>query len=351
MNNIILDTNAFIYLMNIEKGKKNTICVEKKHVDDKAFYKLCREANHLFVTGQTLYELFWQSIEDTGDILEFAVLYDAIAKYRRIYKIKFSVLNDADGIFNLKLFEKQFRNNEVDKMYFVEEKRKYECAKLERLLFTLYASAMGVILDCYDADIFPEYYDGVRHDIHIRLEGISRAYYSTPGTKNELYDKEIEAVLGNVWKTSVDMLREAGKKQGLVIPENAYNGSGSDYMHRLFCKLKKVDRDIFKKFDIFINEVGEILKKKGDSEESVLYLKRLCKRSIYNGAKIRKNDGLDYSIITCLAKENVVNETNSTIDLNNTFSLTFDTNLYRFSKENSVLYKKQIYDELLNKTI
>ena len=107
----------------------------------------------------------------------------------------------------------------------------------------------------------------------------------------------------------------------------------------------------FKKFDIFINEVGEILKKKGDSEESVLYLKRLCKRSIYNGAKIRKNDGLDYSIITCLAKENVVNETNSTIDLNNTFSLTFDTNLYRFSKENSVLYKKQIYDELLNKTI
>ena len=32
MNNIILDTNAFIYLMNIEKGKKNTICVEKKHV-------------------------------------------------------------------------------------------------------------------------------------------------------------------------------------------------------------------------------------------------------------------------------------------------------------------------------
>ena len=34
MNNIILDTNAFIYLMNIEKGKKNTICVEKKHVDE-----------------------------------------------------------------------------------------------------------------------------------------------------------------------------------------------------------------------------------------------------------------------------------------------------------------------------
>lgn len=52
MNNIILDTNAFIYLMNIEKGKKNTICIEKRLVDDQVFYNLCRDANHLFVTGQ-----------------------------------------------------------------------------------------------------------------------------------------------------------------------------------------------------------------------------------------------------------------------------------------------------------
>lgn len=35
----------------------------------------------------------------------------------------------------------------------------------------------------------------------------------------------------------------------------------------------------------------------------------------------------------------------------NTFSLTFDKNLYEFSKENSVLYNKQIYDELLRDTI
>lgn len=351
MNNIILDTNAFIYLMNIEKGNKNTICLEKKPVDDKVFYKLCREANHLFVTGQTLYELFWQSIEDTGDILEFADLYDAIAKYRRIYKINFSVLNDTDGIFDLKLFQEQFHNNEVDKMYFIEEKRKYECVKLEKLLLTLYVSAMGGILDCYDADIPKEYYDGVKNVIHVELDRISKVYYSIPGTKNELYDKAIESVLGTVWETSVDMLREAGKGQGIAIPENACNGSGSDYMHRLFCKLKKVDKNIFKKFDIFIDEMVEKLKEKGDPEESVLYLKRLCKRSIYNGAKIRKNDGLDYSIMTCLAKENIVNETNSAIDLKNTFSLTFDTNLYRFSKDNSVLYKKQIYDELLNKAI
>ena len=110
---------------------------------------------------------------------------------------------------------------------------------------------------------------------------------------------------------------------------------------------KSADDKIFKRFDDFLDEMGENLKKNGDPTESVLYLKRLCKRSIYSGAKIRKNDGLDYSIMTCLAKENVVNETDSSVDLNNTFSLTFDANLYSFSKENSVLYKKEIYDELL----
>lgn len=347
MNNIILDTNAFIYLMNIEKKENNTLCIEKKPVDDRVFYDLCRNANHLFVTGQTLYELFWQSIEKTGDIWEFAGLYDAIAKYRRIYKVKFSILNDADGIFNLKLFEEQFQKGKVDIEYFVENKRKYECAKLERLLFTLYASAMGAILDCYSADIPQEYYDGVKNYIHDSLDITSKKYYSKPGTKNELYDNEIETVLSLLWKQTVDLLRESGMKQGVIIPENAYKESGSDYMHRLFCKIKKVDANIFIRFDNFLDEMGEKLKTVGDPEESVLYLKRICRRSIYSGAKIRKNDGVDYSIMTCLAKDNIVNETNSTIDLNNTFSLTFDANLYSFSKENSVLYKKKIYDDLL----
>lgn len=44
---------------------------------------------------------------------------------------------------------------------------------------------------------------------------ISNAYYVSPSTKNELYDKSIEAVLGTVWKATVDMLRDAGKEQWL----------------------------------------------------------------------------------------------------------------------------------------
>ena len=89
-SNIILDTNAFIYLTNIERNIENALYIEKKPVNEKVFYDYCINSNHLFVTGQTLYELFWQSVEKTNDIYEFAVLFDAIAKYRRIYNVKFS---------------------------------------------------------------------------------------------------------------------------------------------------------------------------------------------------------------------------------------------------------------------
>ena len=57
--------------------------------------------------------------------------------------------------------------------------------------------------------------------IHVELDRISNAYYVSPSTKNELYDKSIEAVLGTVWKATVDMLRDAGKEQGIVIPDDS----------------------------------------------------------------------------------------------------------------------------------
>lgn len=347
MNGIILDTNAFRYLMNIEMGEKNKIFLEKKPVDDNLFYNYCRNANHLFVTGQTLYELLWQSIEKTGGIEYFAVLYDAIAKYRRIYNVKFSVLNDVDGIFDLKLFEKQYEAKLVDIDYFINEKRKYEAKKIEDLLYKLYISAMGVIVEHYNVDHGDEYYRWVKGVLKEKLESISKAYYENPGTKNELYDKAIERLLGTLWKTSVDLIDQNRKEYGINVPIVHYSNSGTDYMHRLFCKLKRENNKIFKEYDNFLDELAKKFKEKGQPDECIKYWRRLCWRSVHDGAKIRKNDGLDYSIITCLAKDNVINQTKNKIDLNNIFLVTFDSNLYNFSKENSILYKEEIYNKLL----
>lgn len=348
MKNIILDTNAFIYLTNYERRIANTICLEKKSITDEKMHEYCLGANHLFITGQSLYELFWQSLENTGGIDEFAMLYDAIAKYRRIYKVKFSVLNDINCMFDLKLFAEQFRSGEVDIQYFVEQKREYEVDRLRNIIKVLYTSALGIVLDVYNADITPDFLAVIDESIEMALQNVSKIYYQSPGNKNEDYDKAIEQILESVWKACVDLIGETGSEYGITIPKVRSGEGGSLYMHKLFCKLRKNRPTIFREYDDYLEEICNGLKGKGKHEEELKYLKWICKRSIYNGTKVKKNDGIDFSIITCVAKDNILNETNHEIDLNRTYLLTFDKNLYTFSKESNVLYNQEIYEELVN---
>ena len=112
--NILLDTNAFIYLMRNEKECSNTISLENRQINESNFYDECKNANYLFITSQTLYEIFWQSIKKTKKIDQFAYYYDQIIKFKNKYNVKFSILNDTDGEFELRLFEDQYKDNKVD---------------------------------------------------------------------------------------------------------------------------------------------------------------------------------------------------------------------------------------------
>ena len=109
--NILLDTNAFIYLMRNEKECSNTISLENRQINESKFYDECKNANYLFITSQTLYEIFWQSIKKTKKIDQFAYYYDQIIKFKNKYNVKFSILNDTDGGFELRLFEDQYKDN------------------------------------------------------------------------------------------------------------------------------------------------------------------------------------------------------------------------------------------------
>lgn len=85
----------------------------------------------------------------------------------------------------------------------------------------------------------------------------------------------------------------------------------------------------------------------GMSKNCMKYWIRMCRRCVYSGAKIKKNDGLDYSIVTCMDESIVINKTNNMINTNDIIFVTFDTNLYNFSKECDVLYSKKFYDSLM----
>ena len=110
---------------------------------------------------------------------------------------------------------------------------------------------------------------------------------------------------------------------------------------------KKDDKTVFEKYDNHLKGLVEELEKMGMSKNCMKYWIRMCRRCVYSGAKIKKNDGLDYSIVTCMDESIVINKTNNMINTNDIIFVTFDTNLYNFSKECDVLYSKKIYDNLM----
>ena len=96
--------------MRNEKECSNTISLENRQINESKFYDECKNANYLFITSQTLYEIFWQSIKKTKKIDQFAYYYDQIIKFKnnkittqtseRLRLILSNILY-LDNIFNL----------------------------------------------------------------------------------------------------------------------------------------------------------------------------------------------------------------------------------------------------------
>lgn len=348
-SSIILDTNAVIYLSNIEKGKENSICVDGKQVKDAVFFEFCKNAENLYVTGQTLFELLWQSLEHENDDYMFDT-YNLIAGFKRKYGVPFTVLNDINCMFDLEQFQDQYKNGKIDVTGLVSQKMNFEIECLHRLLFTMYCSSMAIIVDYAQVDFGQAYYSEVHAKMHDELVKIAQDYYSNPKeSDNKIYDKEIERILADNIKAGVEycrLLKPFTDSDSISLPPTNSEDSGTVYLFRLFNRLKKQRPNIYKDFENNLSVIGVRLINNGEYEASVKFLKYICLRSVENKVKIRKNDGLDFSILTCLAKDCFKNETSNSFNENNTFMLTFDKKLYTFSKEQNVLYDKAIYGAL-----
>ncbi len=348
-SSIILDTNAVVYLSNIEKGKENSICVEGKQVKDAVFFEFCKNAENLYVTGQTLFELLWQSLEHEDDDYMFDT-YNLIAGFKRKYGVPFTVINDINCMFNLEQFQDQYKTGKIDVTELIEQKMNFEIECLQRLLFTMYCSSMAIIVDYAQVDFGPQYYSIVHAKMHDEIAKIAWEYYSNPKeADNKIYDKEIERILADSIKEGVEycrLLKPFTESDSISLPPTNSENSGTVYLFGLFNRLKKQRPNIYNDFENNLNDVGVQLINDGEYEDSVKFLKYICFRSVENKVKIRKNDGLDFSILTCLAKDHFQNETSNSFNEKNTFMLTFDKKLYTFSKEQKVLYNKAIYDAL-----
>lgn len=92
--------------------------------------------------------------------------------------------------------------------------------------------------------------------------------------------------------------------------------------------------------------IYEMSRQRNLHEETTLFIKRLCDRVIKQRTKLRKNDGIDFGIVTCFDNHNLINETSRDFNKSCTYILSFDRNIYLFSKENNILYNKDLYEKL-----
>ena len=72
---------------------------------------------------------FWQSIKKTKKLINLLIIMIKLLNLKIKYNVKFSILNDTDGGFELRLFEDQYKDNKVDINHFIERKREYEVKK------------------------------------------------------------------------------------------------------------------------------------------------------------------------------------------------------------------------------
>lgn len=223
--------------MRNEKECSNTISLENRQINESKFYDECKNANYLFITSQTLYEIFWQSIKKTKKIDQFAYYYDQIIKFKNKYNVKFSILNDTDGGFELRLFEDQYKDNKVDINHFIERKREYEVKKINELLIKVCFSITEFLAEYYGILLLRNFYYVAGVICEIKLNEISYKYYSDLKLKNEWYDKEIDDLFNFLLENMISYIEPQIKENGHKFPK-IQNVKGTKYVHKLFCIIK-----------------------------------------------------------------------------------------------------------------
>lgn len=351
MSDYILDTNAFIYLMDTELGNKPPITIDKKHIDCQKFHDLCVEANCLYITSQTLYELLWQSVEK-NDIKFFETQCNQMVRMRKKYGMGFSILNDEAVDFDIAKLSKEFEDGGFDIEKWIDQKRSYEIRKISFLIFSVYSTLMMLIAEEYELDIDDLFCEVIKLYIEARLDDFSKKYYGLKTYKNykkSSYDKCIDDTILEIIKISIDKVSNALSKteNSFVIPSEEYNSS-TDYIYKLMSLNKRHDSKWFDKYDKQIEDLIKAMEReRGLNKSSTLFIKRLCNRVVKEKTKLRKNDGIDFGIVSCLDNHIIINETNRDFKPEDIYLISFDMNVYHFSKEEKVLYDQGLYDKLL----
>lgn len=355
--NIILDTNAIRYLFEIKHNKVVQINLNKKTISSSKFLEICMNAKTISVMSESYFELFFQSYKSTKNINDFAEIYQFLNEFARNNKQELFIINQKDAFyFDSEKFAKTYNNK--DNLFLsdylpirVENESKIMCSLIYGINYALFATIFDSI---YDVDFGMDFWKKINKFIQTEVSNLYKKYYIDLAIDINDFETEIDKMIFEVFifvNQQIKMLKELSEKTEISIPDVNVENSGSKYIKKLFAKLNNRTNVILNQlgkspqelYKYNLNEyLSELKSEKNFSELQILYYREICEQFIQE-RKIRKNDIIDCSIISSL---NVKDEIFTKYKEPKFLFITFDKFLFRFCRDNRIMFDEEQYNSL-----
>lgn len=364
--NKILDTNAFKYLYNATHGINIPDKFNKMNFSKNKYVEFCKSSGNILITSETLHEIFLQSLRRTNNINDFIKHYNFMNSFDSRTKKKFKILNTKNGMyFDIESLIDNVNKNKninitINKLIDIKIKEEFKIIMIfiDILLTTVYwiffeINGDRVIPNKLNNDIKKS-----RNYIKKELIALYNKCYKERSIDNNKFEKDLDGIMKIVIEYMLNEINKNSKILGniefndeLIIKEKL----GVQYLSKFQNKLKQRCKINPKKtMEVSIDEIIEPLIMKGYTTQQGSFIKYIVTKYFKDQRPIRKNDIIDYLILTCVGKntKQIIGNKTSCEDTNlfnenNTCLITFDKTLYKFSYNENYLYSKSSYNSFL----
>ena len=364
MMNVILDTNAFIYLYNLEKGFNVPTKWNKKKFDGSTYMKLIKSAKYIIITGETLHELVYQSIVNTGDTRQFDEQYQFILQLnKRQDKLNnLIILNWRNGMYfdmdKYKIYCEGEKKTDINEIVFprLDTEKRFLRLFMNLLTVSINNVMFELIEDIVYTDLHSTIIKEVNKLVDTELDELYREYYITrtikKGDFEKFLDKSIKIILYEMLSSTQLNFKLCDIHVEFYKAINNREKYGVTYIKKFFniinsSRVLSEEKIDFK--SVFLKELKFNLQRKELQNLSIVekeFIESILVKYMFNHRRLSKNDIVDFFIITSI--ENTDLFTPNGVKINEPIKLvTFDTIMYEFSKEKAYLYDSDVYNRFL----
>lgn len=360
--NILLDTNSFRYLYEIEKNKEVPIKIDHKIFNSKKFLDFCSQCKNIYIPSETLFELMFQNVKKDNNISEFCDQYQFINEFKRKYNLNFKIMNSISDIeFDNEYLVKCVNSNiPINFSKYINIRIDSEIKIMLTFLRIIHTTVKDVVLEVTGDTVFTEDFEDHLNLIYKTMETdirlIYNKYYISYSITITEFENEIDNLLGSIIYLTCDKINQYTnqinpklsisnelKSEYVIESEGEINIQGAKFVQDLYKRLGK-RCNTHKQFSKELEDCIKLLIAENKMSMTETNFIKFIAEKFISGRKIRKNDVLDYSLVTSLNEKSIVMNFDSKVNKENIYLITFDKTLRSFSEKYNCLYNESIYN-------